>query len=171
MIEEIEPESNYWSELIEYLEKSEEKQWVIDENNRAFENVRFMAAVENGQIIGCITIKKQDMICPATEFSGGQEFPISNPDGKPLHETFVQTFSVQEAYRRQGYGRQLQQAALELTRRLGCYQMRSWSSIDRPANFALKISMGFAVHPAKFELPDGRQISGAYFVMHVSRSA
>jgi hypothetical protein len=28
MIEAIEQESNYWSELIEYLEKSEEKQWV-----------------------------------------------------------------------------------------------------------------------------------------------
>jgi GNAT superfamily N-acetyltransferase len=42
-----------------------------------------------------------------------------------LRETFVATFAVDAAYRRHGYGRALQTAALKMTRALGCYQMRS----------------------------------------------
>lgn len=38
--------------------------------------------------------------------------------------------------------------ALELTCALGACQMRSWSSLDKTANYALKLSLGFAAHPA-----------------------
>lgn len=91
-------------------------------------------------------------------------FSDSYPPG--LVEGFVWTFDVEEAHRRRGIGRRLQLAALEECRRRGLYQLRSWSSLDRPANYALKIGLGFAVHPGHTYLPRREKwVRGVYFVM------
>ena len=47
----------------------------------------------------------------------------------------MQTFAVEPDFRRQGHGRALQLAALDMSARLGCYQMRSWSTVDKQANY------------------------------------
>jgi len=127
----------------------------------------YLLAREGEAIIGHISLKVQPLIAPATEWSQNRELPLTDAQGQPLHETYVQTFAVEAGFRRRGYGRALQEAALEATKALGCYQMRSWSSTDKPANYALKLAMGFAAHPTTFALPDGRLISGVYFIQRV----
>jgi GNAT superfamily N-acetyltransferase len=109
----------------------------------------------------------QVITIPGTEWSGGVDTPLTALDGRPLRELFVQTFAVDDAFRRQGCGRALQVAALELARTLGCYQMRSWSSLDKTANYALKLSLGFTAHPAIYEATGGQKISGVYFMKTV----
>jgi hypothetical protein len=79
----------------------------------------------------------------------------------------VQTFHVNETNRRSGLGERLQQHALTVTRDLGCYQMRSWSSLDRDANYLLKLKLGFAAHPAVYKTESGLEVSGIYFVKKV----
>ena len=64
---------------------------------------------------------------------------ILSAEGKTLTETFVQTFFVDEGFRRHGLGERLQLEGLAVTRALGAYQMRSWSSLDKPVNYQLKI--------------------------------
>jgi hypothetical protein len=61
----------------------------------------------------------------------------------------------------------LQLAALEKTRELGCFQMRSWSSLDKPANYQLKLSLGFGFHPEVQDTASGLKVSGGYFVRTV----
>ena len=123
--------------------------------------------VEADQVIGHISVRVQNLVIPPIEWNAGQEHVLRRSGGDPLRETFVNTFAVDETHRRQGYGRALQIAALNLTREQGCYQMRSWSSLDKTANYALKISLGFAVLPAVYRADSGQQISGAYFVKTV----
>jgi GNAT superfamily N-acetyltransferase len=127
----------------------------------------YLGAVRGDQVIAHIAIQEQALVVPATAWSGGSATPLAGADGHGLRETFVRAFAVEEAHRRQGYGRALQLAALARTRALGCYQMRSWSSLDKPANYALKLALGFAVHPAISVTPRGQEISGVYFVKTV----
>lgn len=118
-------------------------------------------------VVGHISIKKQPLIIPASSLCGNQERSLTGQDGDTLYEAFVQTFAVEEAHRRRGYGRALQEAALQKARGLGCYQIRSWSSADKEANYALKISLGFAALPALYPMPGGAPISGVYFVKRI----
>ena len=92
---------------------------------------------------------------------------ILGPDGEPLTETFVQTFFVNEGFRRRGLGELLQLEGLSVTDQLGAYQMRSWSSLDKPVNYQLKLKLGFAAHPAIYETDSGLKVSGIYFVKTV----
>ena len=89
------------------------------------------------------------------------ELPPTVFAGKPLVEAKVMAFGVLAPYRRQGIGWALQAAAIELSRQLGCYQLRSYSSGDKEANHRLKIAMGFAMH----RTVRGNDQQGAYFVM------
>lgn len=166
-IESFTPEHPLWPACVAHLERLDMARWVISEDGQPVEGVYFLGAIEGDEVIGHLSIKVQQVVVPATAWSGGAETPLSGPDGAALCETFVQTFGVDESHRRQGYGRALQQAALALTRDLGAYQMRSWSSLDKPANYALKLNLGFAVHPAVYETASGLQISGVYFVKAV----
>jgi GNAT superfamily N-acetyltransferase len=140
--------------------------WALGDGQPA-PDVHFLGVIEADQVIGHISVRVQDLVTPLTEWSVGQDHGLRGSAGEPLRETFVNTFAVDETHRRQGFGRALQIAALDLTRELGCYQMRSWSSLDRTANFALKISLGFAVFPAVYTTGSGQPISGAYFVKTV----
>jgi GNAT superfamily N-acetyltransferase len=133
--------------------------WVLD-NGQAAPDVYLLGVMAAEQVIGHISLRIQDLIIPSTEWSTGQDHALRRSTGEPLRETFVNTFAVDETHRRQGCGRALQIAALDLTRDLGCYQMRSWSSLDKTAHYALKISLGFAVYPAVYDTGDGHLISG-----------
>lgn len=156
-----------WLSLVEHLETHNMARWVMDSKGALSKNVYCLAAIVANVVIGHITLKKQLLVSPATSWSDNLETPLLSPTGKSLYETYVQTFAVDPLHRRQGYGSDLQLAALELTQELGCYQMRSWSSTDKPENYALKLKLGFAAHPAILTLADGRQISGVYFVKTV----
>lgn len=117
-------------------------------------------AVRNAEdIVAHICIRKQPLRIFASSTTDDNALDLMGPDGAPLYEAFVSTFAVEEAYRRQGYGQ-----ALACAKEQGCYQMRSWSSADKDANYALKIKMGFVIQPALYPMPGGDPISGVYFI-------
>lgn len=142
-------------------------QWVLDEANTPTEPFLFLAATDEEDVVGNLALRMQPVTLPATEWSGGVDKPLLDASGEPVTETFVQTFAVDETHRRRGIGRALQEAAVAWTRDVGCAQMRSWSSMDKPKNYALKLSMGFAMHPAVHDAAGGFQVSGVYFVKRV----
>jgi len=84
--------------------------------------------------------------------------PLDLPGADGRIESFVNTFAVEADYRRRGFGRALQLEALRLSGDLHCYQMRSWSSLDHPENYALKLALGFSVVPSVYEIPSGEKI-------------
>lgn len=156
-----------WPSYIAHLERVRLARWILEENGQPKTGLYFLGVEEAQRVIGHISLRKQQLVVPATEWSGGVEEPLLNQHNQPLYEMIVETFAVDEQYRRRGHGRALQLGALALTKETGCYQLRSWSSLDKPANYALKLSLGFAVHPATFLASNGKQISGAYFVKTV----
>ena len=163
MVERIEPGHVLWEALRAHLARVDMESWVIDKAGRPVPDVYFLGVVDNEYVVGHISIKLQDIIIPATEWGGGIERPLTKDDRR-LTETFVQTFAVDEAHRRRGHGRILQLAALDLTKEIGAYQMRSWSSLDKLGNYMLKLNLGFAAHPAIYETATGLRVSGVYFV-------
>jgi len=166
-VERITPDDGLWPDCVNHLKRVNMARWVIEHDSDLIEGLICLGYIRDNKVIGHITFRVQDIICPATEWSGGEAMPVPGADGQPLKETYVYTFAVEEKYRRQGCGRAIQLSALGWTRRLGCYQMRSWSSTDKTANYALKLSLGFAVHPGTYETASGYPVSGVYFVKTV----
>ena len=74
--------------------------------------------------------------------------PIHDAAGEPLREGYAEAFGVISKARREGIGRQLQEHAMALCRQRGCYQIRSRSPITSWENYALKLKMGYAIHPS-----------------------
>lgn len=135
-------------------------------NDEPRPDTHYFGMMVKERVVGHIAIRVQPLLVPASKSTDDAPLQLTRDDA-PLMETFVQTFAVEESFQRRGYGRALQEAAIQATRELGCYQMRSWSSGDRQANYALKLSMGFGVLPASYPVPGGETISGVYFVMRV----
>lgn len=131
------------------------------------ENCFYLGIAIADQVIGHLTFRQQPLVVPCSSLTDGHEMVMTDRYETPLDEIFVQSFAVEAGYRRQGYGRALQQRALRKAHELGCYQMRSWSSADKRENYALKIDLGFAVQPALYPMPGGTPISGVYFVKRI----
>jgi len=123
--------------------------------------------VVEDQVVADLTLLKCPIEVPSSEWAGDRDRLLRDESGQPLYETFVQTFHVAEEHRRKGYGRALQLEALQVTKELGCIQMRSWSSLDKPANYQLKLSLGFGFHPEIQQTASGLKVSGGYFVKRV----
>jgi GNAT superfamily N-acetyltransferase len=70
-------------------------------------------------------------------------------NGQRLREGYVETFGVAPSARRQGIGEALQLHAMDQCRSLGCYQIRSRSPVTSVENYALKLKMGYVVHPSE----------------------
>jgi GNAT superfamily N-acetyltransferase len=151
-----------WSVLIDHLTRTNMLHHATT-SGEAKTDCAYLGLSISGALVGHIVIRKQPLCVPASPLCDNSEVHLSNSAG-PLFETFVQTFAVEEAHQGRGYGRALQEAAVQKSRELGCYQMRSWSSVDRRENYALKISLGFAIQPALYPMPGGAPISGVYFV-------
>ncbi len=161
-----------WTACVAHLQRVNMARWVLDDQQHLLPDHYLLGVIRDEVVIGHITLKKQPISAPETPWSIEHDHArtLTTPrvDG-PLTEMFVATFAVDVDHRRQGYGRMLQLAALGLTRELGCYQMRSWSSLDARANYALKLSLGFAAHP-EIQIAAGTDlaISGYYFVKTVA---
>ena len=78
-----------------------------------------------------LTLNLQPDVIPASDWAEGKENGLHGLDGEPLIETFLQTFHLDEDFRRQGLGGSLQRDALIRAQLLGAYLIRSWSSLDR----------------------------------------
>ena len=74
--------------------------------------------------------------------------PIRGGDGAPLREGYVEAFGVLPEWRRQHIGQALQEHAIAACRAQGCYQIRSRSPASSAENYALKLKMGYAIHPS-----------------------
>lgn len=95
------------------------------------------------------------------EIGVDDDLPSVVHDGARLLEAKTLSFGVAEAYRRRGIGRALQEAAIIRATELGCYQVRSHCGGGNTANFALKLAMGFGVHP----IHRGNDERGVYFIL------
>ncbi len=166
-IERISQASRLWGAMLEHLERTGVRHWVVDDDGAPKPKTYFIGAVEGTSVIGHLSLREQAIECPISGGDGSVGMPILDPDGAPLRELYGQTFVVEQMYRRQGVGLQLQQAGLALARDRLCYQVRSWSSLDWRENYALKVKLGFCVHPAVQETTAGQQVTGVYFVKKV----
>jgi len=161
----LSPDDKWWQVFVAHLKNSGDAQGVWDESGLPKEKSLLFLAVKVGeQIVGSLTLKKQPVTIPATDWAGERDRNLRGAGGGLIYEMFVQTFTVDQAYRRRGLGRALQVAALQKTKLLGCYQMRSWSSLDKHENYQLKLGMGFGFHPEIQETSSGLKVSGGYFV-------
>ena len=150
-----------WPEFFAHLERTDHLRHVSDEQGIMSE-LFFLGAIVNHQVVGHISLKKAVPFVPTVPPT-----PIHLGESTPW-ESFVHTFQVEATHRRQGFGTALQQAAIELGRELGCYQMRSWSSLDKEANYAVKLQLGFAFCPGAYIVPNtGEQIPGGWFVIRL----
>ena len=166
-VEVFTPEHPHWPAYVDHMGRANMARWTVDAAGLPLQPLHFLGVMEGDSVIGHISLRHQPLVCPASEWSTGMDPIVYGTEGEPLTELYVYTFAVDEAHRRQGVGRALQRAALDLTRDLGCYQLRSWSSLDHPDNYRLKIALGFAMHPATFKTDSGLEVSGVYFVKTV----
>lgn len=65
-----------------------------------------------------------------------------------ITEGYVEAFGVAPDQRRNGIGRLMQNTAINYARRAGCYQMRSRSPVTSVENYAMKLGMGYVLHPS-----------------------
>ncbi len=165
---ELTPAHPRWPDYCAHLHACDHGQWVLDEHNAPLQQgLVFLAALEGDEIVGSLSLLPQQITIPPTDWAEDRDRVLRDAEGNPIFETLVQTFFVDPPHRRQGHGRALQLAALQKTRELGCFQMRSWSSLDKPANYQLKLSLGFAFHPEVQVTASGLKVSGGYFVRTV----
>lgn len=162
----ITSEHPLWLAFVMHLGKHETARFVLQEDGSPQPGMQYLAAAIGDRIVGNLCLRYQPIAIPPAD-PDGEPTPLIGPGGQPFTELFVCEFAVDQEYRRQGHGRELQLAGMALARELGCYQMRSWSSLDKEANYALKMSLGFALHPAVQTLSTGEKLRGAYFVMRV----
>ena len=166
-IEQLHDRHPLWPRCLDHLARLEMARWILDDGAMLKPALYMLCAVTENRVAGHISLKMQVITIPM-ESEHPDAVPLTAPDGRLLRELFVQTFGMDSDYRRQGYGRALQLAALDLGKTFGCYQMRSWSSLDKTANFALKTSLGFAAHPATQRTPGGDTVAGVYFVKTIA---
>lgn len=168
-IEIFSPSHPYWGVYTAHLRDSSQAQWVLNEDGIPKEDdTVFLGVAVGDEVVASLTLLKQPIAIPATEWAAERDRYMRDEEGGLVYETFVQTFYVNEPHRRKGYGMALQRAALAETARLGCMQMRSWSSLDKAANYQLKLKLGFAFHPEIQQTPGGLRVSGGYFVKRVN---
>ena len=89
--------------------------------------------------------------------------PSITKNGEPLREAKVLAFGVAEDQRRRSVGTALQKEMIRLATTLGCYQVRSRSGGKNLANHALKLSLGFGVHPTT------AKDAGVFFVLPLAK--
>ncbi|MEM8861872.1 MAG: GNAT family N-acetyltransferase [Chloroflexota bacterium] len=93
----------------------------------------------------------------------GPEFsmlPLLAPAGDPLKEARGRDFWLDPEWRGIGIGTKMQLVTVQTATDLGCYQLRSRSSLDRKANYAIKLKLGFTCLPVVRGNEDGTQDRG-----------
>jgi GNAT superfamily N-acetyltransferase len=155
MIQQINKNDKYWQSFIMHLKEAK----MLEHINLESPEYLYIVKIVENEVIGHITLIKKILEVPLLKRE-----PIRHKENE-LFEYFVQTFYVSENYRRNGYGKQLQNKAYELSCIKGAYQMRSWSSYDKSANYQLKIELGFTMHPGHTYISKTNQyIPGVYFI-------
>jgi GNAT superfamily N-acetyltransferase len=155
LIEEWDRSHPRWEEFVACLEAIAPDQvpFVLGPYSAQLPCTLFVA-VQDGQVVGFIRFGVQpigpEAHCPALQL-----------DGEGLYEAKIHAFAVSSECRNQGIGTQLQKRVVRRARELGCYQVASYSSYGRDANYHIKLSLGFAVQPEVH----GDNEQGSYFLM------
>jgi GNAT superfamily N-acetyltransferase len=117
-------------------------------------STHMLVALEEARIAGFLRYVVQaigpDAGCPPLALAG-----------RILIEAKILAFGVALARRRRGIGRALQLRCIQDARERGCYQVRSHSGGDHPANHQLKLALGFGVLP----IVRGDDTRGAYYIL------
>lgn len=116
-----------------------------------------LVALEDGEPAGAIRFAVQKIGPEA-------HCPVLHLNGRALTEAKIHVFAVRPASRGRGIGTRLQKWAISRARSLGCYQVASYSSYDKEANYHVKLSLGFAAQPEVH----GDNEQGVYFLMPLS---
>ena len=153
IIEEWEATHPRWGEILEFVASQSQSQWVACRADWHLSS-HMLVAQDDTQLVGFLRFVIQII-------GTDEEHEPITLDGVSLTEAKVLAFGVGPTHQRQGIGRALQEAALGLAGKLGCYQMRSHSAGSHEANHQLKLRMGFGVHP----IVRGTDTCGVYFVM------
>lgn len=104
-----------------------------------------LMAVCEGEPVGLISIAWRSLPAPLP----------------PTVEGFVDIIEVSDGCRRQGIGRALIEQATDRCRAHGAYQVRAWSSDDRPEAISMWRALGFGLCPATV-YPRGQEVRGYY---------
>lgn len=141
-----------WAEFVECLKQvaPEQAPFVLGDYSKDLPCQLFVA-LQNDQVVGFLRFGIQ----PIGSETGCPPLVL---DINPVTEAKIYAFVVCEECRCQGTSTALQKCAIQVSRELGCYQLTSHSSYERPANCHVKLSLGFCAQPAG----DGKSI---YFLM------
>ncbi len=139
-IEELTTDHPDWREFVALVNDLNQEDWAFNPYFERFSRY-FLAAKQDGIIVGFLMFVVWD-IGPHD-----RDHPPLQMYGKTLREVKILAFGVKDGYRRQGIGTALQEYAIKQAKLFGCYQVRSVSGENHPANHQLKLSMGFAVEP------------------------
>lgn len=147
-----------WDELKRYVAENEPSPYAMRDDDETLHFYAGIAQTEAGQLVGYHVFLVQpigpEMDVPA----------LKNGSGNVLTEAKIRVLFVEEFLRGQGIGTRLQEATLRFAGQLGCFQMRSRSSLDKVANYRIKMRLGFACHPAARTLSNGDVDLGVYWV-------
>lgn len=151
------PQHERWDETLALVAELQQADWVAT-IAPWHHSSHLLVAFRDGAVAGFLRFVVQEI---------GPELdrPPILFDGRPLTEAKILAFGVLPAFRRQGIGRRLQEAAIERASRLGCYQVRSHSSGANGENHRLKLALGFGVHP----IVRGEDTAGVYFILPLVR--
>ncbi len=144
-----------WQEFAECLETTAPDQavFVFGEHYQGYPSYLFVALQFN-KVVGFLRFAVQpigpEAKCP----------PLILDDAQ-LTEAKIHAFAVREDSRGQGIGTALQIQAIHRAKELGCYQVSSYSSYNRKANYRIKLSLGFGAQPEVH----GDNEQGVYFIM------
>ncbi len=145
-IHELTPEHRDWNDYVDLIDGEGQGRWAFDAHFKPFPRHHVLARQE-GDIVGFMMYVVWE-IGPHD-----RDHPPLVVDGRKLTEAKIIAFGVKEAYRRRGIGSALQEYVIRRARELGCYQVRSVSGADHPANRQLKLDMGFGVEPMERDKP------------------
>lgn len=153
LIEEWPADHPNWLQLQNLIDDLAQIEWVAFQADWHLSS-HMLVATQSRRVVGFLRYVVQPIGVAEGE-------PAVMLDGQQLLEGKVIAFGVRVADRRKGIGRQLQTRLIEDCTVKGCFQIRSHSGAENVENHALKLSLGYAMHP----LVRGRGKDGAYFLL------
>lgn len=144
-----------WGEFVHCLEQiaPEQSPFVLGEYSRHLP-CYLCVALQDEQVVGFLRFGVQPIGPEA-------HCPLLVVNGVALTEAKIHAFAVQDVRRGQGIGKALQMWAIERAKELACFQVASYSSYGREANYHIKLSLGFGAQPEVH----GDNQQGVYFIL------
>jgi len=155
LIEEWNETHPRWNEFVACLETTapEQAPFVFEGYYRAYPSYLYIA-LQSNEVVGFIRFAVQPIGPEA-------KCPPLYRNGVLLTEAKIHAFAVREDARGQGIGTALQRQTIRKAKELGCYQVASYSSYGRDANYHIKLGLGFGAQPEVH----GDNEQGVYFIL------